>query len=458
MRKILIKNGLVVTIDPQDRIIRNGSIYIEDDRIKEVGPASQIGDKDGVDVIDAKGKIVLPGFISCHNHLYSAVVRSIPYSGFEKEDFSFYGWMERFWLPLLEDRVTHEQLYIGTKANLLEHIRSGITTTSDTAEGPYALPGVLDAVDQGAMESGARAVLSFETTGRVTDQNAQLGIDENVKFYKKAKARNGRVTSRIGVHTTYTTTPELLKQVRAVADDLGAGVMMHHLDDRWHNFDTTKRFGKRPTRYLEDIGFLRPDLVLFHCSYIDPIEDPAIFKKYDVKVAHQAESNAIFGFWPNMIPLLKAGVTVGFGTDGMTHSMFEVMRTGQIIHRIRYENLELFPDYDVLKMATIEAAKVMQLEKEIGSLEPGKKADITLLRDRSTVPLFEDNVANYIVGTCERHDVDTILIDGDVVLKHGEFQNVDEEETLAKCRETALDLWKRNGWPTPDKPHARVYL
>lgn len=449
MNRLLIKNGLVVTVDSHDRILRNGSIYIEDDLIKAVGPADQVGEIDGAQVIDAKDKIVIPGFISCHNHLYSAVVRSIPFSGFEKTDFSFYGWMERFWLPLLEDRIDHEQLYVGTKANLLEHIRSGITTTTDTAEGPYALPGVLDAVDQGAMESGARAVLSFETTGRVSPENARLGIEENVRFFKKAKARNGRVTGRIGVHTTYTTTPELLQEVRRVADEVGAGVMMHHLDDRWHAFDTTRRFGKRPTRYLEDIGFLRPDLILFHCSYIDPLEDPEIFKRHDVKVAHNAESNAIFGFWPNMMPLIKAGVTVGLGTDGQTHSMFEVMRTAEMIHRIRYENLEILPDYDVLKMATIEAAKVLQRENDLGSLEVGKKADVVLLRDRSTVPLFEKNVASYIVGTCERTDVDTVVIDGRVELQRGEFLNVDEQATLARCRETAVKLWQRNGWPTP---------
>ncbi|MBI4790731.1 MAG: amidohydrolase family protein [Chloroflexi bacterium] len=452
MGKLLIKNGLVVTIDPQDRIIRNGSIYVEDSMIRAVGPAAEVGGKEGAEVIDASGKIVIPGFISCHNHLYSAVVRSIPFSGFEKTDFSFYGWMERFWLPLLEDRVTHEQLYVGTKANLLEHIRSGITTTTDTAEGPYALPGVLDAVDQGAVESGARAILSFETTGRVSAENALLGIEENVRFFKQAKARNSRITGRIGVHTTYTTTPELLQEVRRVADQVGAGVMMHHLDDRWHHFDTTKRFGKRPTRYLEDIGFLRPDLILFHCSYIDPLDDPEIFKRHDVKVAHNAESNAIFGFWPNMMPLIKAGVTVGLGTDGQTHSMFEIMRTAQMIHRIRYENLELLPDYDVLKMATIEGAKVIQQEHELGSLEAGKKADITILNDRSTVPLFEANVSSYVVGTCERTDVDTVVIDGDVIFKNHEFVSVDEHETLAKCRETAVKLWERNGWPTPDHP------
>ena len=122
-----------------------------------------------------------------------------------------------------------------------------------------------------------------------------------------------RVTGRIGVHTTYTCSTELLQEVKSTADELHVGYMMHHLDDRWHHFDTTRRFGKRPTKYLEDIGFLSPNLILFHCSYIDPLKDPEIFKRYDVKVAHNAGSNAIFSFWPNMMPLISGRCDRGFG-------------------------------------------------------------------------------------------------------------------------------------------------
>ncbi|MBN1318347.1 MAG: amidohydrolase [Anaerolineales bacterium] len=449
MSKLLIKGGLVVTVDADDRIYRNGSIYIEDNVIKEIGPAHEISDKEGAEVIDASGKVVIPGFVSCHNHLYSSVVRSIPASGYDNVDYSFISWMERFWFPMLEDRVSREQMYVGTLANLIEHIRSGITTTTDTAEGSYAIPGALDAVDRAAMESGARAVLSFETTGRISEENAMLGLEENVKFFKRARERNGRVTGRLGVHTTFTCSTELLQAVRAAADEIGAGVMMHMADDRFHVYDTTRRFGLRPTAYLEEIGFLRPDLILFHCSYLDPWQDPAIFKKYDVKIAHNAESNAIFGFWPDMMPFLQAGVTVGLGTDGQTHSMFEIMRTAQMIHRIKYENLELLPDQKILRMATIEGAKALQMEDQIGSLEAGKKADIVLLDDRSTVPLFEVNVPNYIVGTCERVDVNTVIIDGQVVMKDGEFLLVDEKAVRIKTQAEALKLWKANEWPTP---------
>jgi cytosine/adenosine deaminase-related metal-dependent hydrolase len=450
MSELLIKNGLVVTMDEKRRIYRNGTIRVEGNLIAEIGPSQDIQARTpDCHVFDASDQIVIPGFVSTHNHLYSAVVRSIPYSGFDDVDFSFISWMERFWFPLLEDRVTREQMYIGTLANCLGHIRSGITTTADTAEGSYALPGALDAVDRGATESGIRAVLSFETTGRISPENAQLGLEENIKFFERAKKRGSRVQGRLGVHTTFTCSTDLLKQVRAEATRLGSGLMMHMADDRWHAFDTTRRLGKRPTRYLEDIGFLGPDLILFHCSYIDPLRDPAIFKAYDVKVAHNSESNAIFGFWPNMMPFIQEGVTVGLGTDGQTHSMFEIMRTAQMIHRIRYEDLELLPDDQVLAMATIEGAKCLLMEDEIGSLEEGKKADIVLLSNRSTVPVFEANVVNYVVSTCERSDIDSVIVDGEVVLRNGEFVNVDEERALALCREEAVSLWRENDWPLP---------
>ena len=449
MEKLLIKGGLVVTVDDKDQIFRNGSVYIEDDIIKEIGTAQEVGEKDGAQVINASGKIVIPGFVSCHNHLYSSVVRSAPASGFDNVDYSFISWMERFWYPHLEDRVTQEQMYIGTLANMLEHIRSGMTTTTDTAEGSYAIPGALEYVDRAAMESGMRAMLSFETTGRISDENAQLGLEENIKFIKKAQKRNNRVSGRIGVHTTFSCSTELLQQVRAAADEIGAGVMMHMADDRYHVYDSTRKYGLRPTAYLEDIGFMRPDLILFHCSYLDQWKDPAIFKKHDVKIAHNPESNAIFGFWPDMMPFIKEGVTVGLGTDGQTHSMFEIMRTAQMIHRIKYEDLEMLPDQQMLRMATIEGAKVLQMEDQIGSLEVGKKADVVLLNDRATVPIFETNVANYIVGTCERVDVDTVIIDGEIVMEGAEFKKVDEEEIRSKTQAEAIKLWEANGWPTP---------
>lgn len=448
----LIVNALVVTKDAQNSIFRNGVIYMEGNTIKAIGPASEVDVRkysEGAEVIDASGKIVAPGFISLHSHLYSAVVRSIPFSGFDNADFSFISWMERFWYPMLEDKVTQNQMYIGSLANMLGNIRSGITTTTDTAEGSYAIPGAMDHVLRAADESGMRCVLSFETTGRISPENQALGLQENLNLVKKLKGRPGRVSARIGIHTTFSCPTELLVEARKQADALGCGLMMHMADDRWHNFDATRKYGKRPTRYLEDIGFLGPDLLLFHCAYMDVWKDPEIFKAHGVKIAHNAESNAIFGFWPDMIPFIKAGVCVGLGTDGQTHSMFEIMRTSQMIHRIKYEDLELLPDGQVLAMATTKGAEALLMEKEIGSLEVGKKADLIMLKDRSAVPIFEKNVENYIVSTCERSDVDTVMIDGNVLLKDGEFVSIDEKAVYEKSKEEAVDLWRRNNWPLP---------
>lgn len=121
------------------------------------------------------------------------MVRSIPFSGFDDADFSFISWMERFWYPMLEDRVTRNQMYIGSLANMLGNIRSGITTTTDTAEGSYALPGAMDFVYRAAVESGMRCILSFETTGRISKENQELGFQENLNLIKRSIRRMGEL-------------------------------------------------------------------------------------------------------------------------------------------------------------------------------------------------------------------------------------------------------------------------
>lgn len=177
--------------------------------------------------------------------------------------------------------------------------------------------------------------------------------------------------------------------------------------------------------------------------------DPAIMKHYGCNISHQPISNASFGFWPNMIPFIDAGVNVSLGTDGQTQSMFENMRAAQMIHRIRYEDLNLLPDKQMFEMATINGAKSLHLENEIGTLEVGKKADIVLLKNDSPVPVFENNIMNFVVTVADSAHVDTVFIDGNKVVERGEYLLMDEDEVRAKCQEQAVDFWKRNDWPTP---------
>ena len=448
----VLKNALIVTMDPQRRVIRNGHLWIEADRIVRIGPAAELGlPPEPYDSFDASSMIALPGFISAHNHLYSAVVRSLPYGGpAEETDATFISWIERFWFKYLEDVVNEEDLYVGTLVNCLDQIRSGITTSADTVEGSGALPGALEAAARGMEDSGIRGLVGYEVTGRLGEKIAQLGLEDNIRLFEKTKDRGARVEGCFNLHTTFSCSTELIQQVTQEARRRGARrIQMHCCDDHWHSFDTTRRFGKRAVKYLEDIGFLGPDVLLAHCSYIDQFKDPKILAQHQVKVSHQAESNAIFGFWPDMSRLLEAGVTVGLGVDGMTHSMFEVMRTAQMIHRIRYYNITMFPDQQLLEMATLGSAKCLGKENQVGSLEVGKKADVVLLDNRSTVPLFENNIYNHIVGSCDRADVNSILIDGRLVVEDRQFIHLDERAARERCQKAALALWERNDWPTP---------
>lgn len=449
---LVVKNAMIVVPDKKQQVIRNGYIVVEGNRLSEIGPMADLDESlfEEAEVYDAGGKIAIPGFVSTHSHLFSAVVRSLPLDGYDDVDFSFVSWMERFWFKMLEDKVNREDIYAGTLINCIENIKRGYTTTSDTVEGSYALPGALFAAGDAARDSGIRGVLSFETTGRISEENAQLGLRENVEFIEACrKDPGGRIQGAVGVHTTYTCSAELIQQCRAEATRLGSLIKMHLADDRWHTFHSTLHYGQRCLKWLESLEFLGPDVLFFHCSYMDLRQDPQIMKAYDCKISHQPISNAIFGFWPNMVPFIDAGVNVSLGTDGQTQSMFENMRASQMIHRIRYESINTLPDDLMFEMATINGARSLGLEDEIGTLEVGKKADIVFLKNNSPVPVFENNIMNFIVAVADSSHVDTVMIDGDIVVKDGIYLLMDEEEVRAKCQEQAVDFWKRNDWPTP---------
>ena len=448
----IIKNAMIVVPEGHNGLIRDGFIRIDGNRIAEIDTMDKLTPKkmEGAEILDAGHKIAIPGFVSTHSHLYSAVVRSLPHAGYEDVDFSFVSWMERFWFKMLEDKVNRKDVYAGTLINCIENIKHGYTTTSDTCEGSYALPGALFEAGRAVDASGMRGVLSFETTGRISPENAMLGLQENVEFIEECRKHpDSRIQGVIGVHTTDTCSGDLIQRCRAEATRIGAGLQMHLADDRWHSFDSTLKYGKRCLKWLEDLEFLGPDVLFFHCSYMNERLDPAIMKHYGCNISHQPISNASFGFWPNMIPFIDAGVNVSLGTDGQTQSMFENMRAAQMIHRIRYEDLNLLPDKQMFEMATINGAKSLHLENEIGTLEVGKKADIVLLKNDSPVPVFENNIMNFVVTVADSAHVDTVFIDGDKVVERGEYLLMDEDEVRAKCQEQAVDFWKRNDWPTP---------
>ena len=324
----IVKNAMIVVPDEKKCLIRNGFIRIDGNKIAEIDSMEKLTEQKlkGAEVIDAKGKIAIPGFVSTHSHLYSAVVRSLPHAGYDDVDFSFVSWMDRFWFKMLEDKVNRKDVYAGTLINCIENIKHGYTTTSDTCEGSYALPGALFEAGRAAEESGIRGLMSFETTGRISPENAELGLKENVDFIQeRRKYPDSRIQGVIGVHTTYTCSGDLIQKCRAEATRIGAGLQMHLADDRWHSFDSTLKYGKRCLKWLEDLEFLGPDVLFFHCSYMNNRLDPEIMKRHGCNISHQPVSNASFGFWPNMVPFIDAGVNVSLGTDGQTQSMFENM-------------------------------------------------------------------------------------------------------------------------------------
>ncbi|MGC9357337.1 MAG: amidohydrolase family protein [Anaerolineae bacterium] len=440
MTRYLIKGGIVVTMDPERRILYDGAVIVEGNRIVFVGDAADLDESLEVDeVIDAGGHFVIPGMLNAHNHLYSMLTRymKIPLGEIEGQPFGIR--LTRWWWPKIEETATEEDAYWGAMLGGAEMLRRGCTCTADLLEAPNAIPGGLKRVAEALETLGMRGVLSFEASERISAENGQLGLEENANL---ARAYNDKpdslITGWIGVHTPFSSSPEYLQQARALADDLGVGIQIHIAQSKYEVEYIRQKFGAKGSVYhLNNIGFLRPDLVAGHCIYVDEGELD-LLAEHDVKISFNIKSNANGANGLAPIPeMLERGITVGMGVDGINVlDMFELMVHTAYHVRLGYLTRSLLPSQRVFEMATIDGAKVLQKEEELGSLEVGKKADIVLIKYAGKPHLNPvGDIYGAVAFGARGTDVELVMVDGKVVVRDGDLQNVDTEELVAQAVE-----------------------
>jgi putative selenium metabolism protein SsnA len=436
----LITNGFLITMDEKNPIIKDGAVYFENERIVEVGGSDELKKKHpSAETINAKGKIIMPGLISSHSHLYGILAHGIPFKG---EAESFIEILEKFWWPYVEDKMNKDLIYKATLASSLEMIKSGTTCTVDILEAPYAIPGALDVEAKALKEIGMRAVLSFEATERISKENGKMGIQENLNFIKNWNHKDELIKGMFCVHTTFTCSQEMLKEVRELANKYNAGIHIHLEEGAFETMHSIVKYRKLPVEFYEEIGFLGPDVLASQCVHIKP-KEIQIFKKHDVKVAHMPLSNLEVAGGIAPIPqMLDSGLTIGLGSDGYIVDMFEVMRTAFLIHKGYLQNALVMPASTVLKMATINGAKSIRMEKDIGSIAPGKKADIIIIDPRLPTPVTPVNFYDQLVVYCDGDFVNTVIINGKIIMQDRKLISIDEEKVKEECRKAALELWK----------------
>ncbi len=449
MSQILIKNGYVISMNKNREIFKNGSVLIEDDKIKAVGKVEPSLVNADAEIYDAQGKIILPGLVNTHVHLSQQLGRGVA------DDVVLLTWLrERVW-PY-ESSFNYEDSLISSTACCVELIKTGVTTFLE-AGGQY-----VDAMAEAVEKCGLRACLSKSTMDegeglpKAWQKTTQKELDFQEELFKKYNdTADGRIKIWFGLRTIFNNSDELIKGTKTLADKYNTGIHMHVLEVKEEMDYTRATRGETTVEHMNRLGVLGPNLVAAHTVWLTEREID-LFRLYDVKVSHNpgAAMKVVLGF-AKIPEMLEKGIAVSIGTDGApSNNRMDMMRDmylTSLIHKGRTLNPKTVSAEQVLEMATINGARCALMEKEIGSLEVGKKADLIILNPDTihSLPVI-DPVAN-IVYAMSSENVESNMCNGKWLMKNREILFLDEKDLLEKVKIQNKKVMAKAGIVIPDR-------
>jgi 5-methylthioadenosine/S-adenosylhomocysteine deaminase len=431
--RIIVANGIVVTLNDADDVFFGGSVVIENDRIVEVADGSVASD--GARVIDATDQIVMPGLVDFHYH--TALGKG--YS----DHLPLWEYLQTCWYPMIR-AMSPEDAYWAALASYSESIRCGVTAVNDMYRR-------LEALADAAERIGIRAVLSNDVA---TDEHDLDTLADNAAaFHAKNGAADGRVKILVGIEWLPLASEELLRDARALANELGTGIHVH-LNESLSEVEICKEmYGRRPTEVAYECGLLGPDCIAAHCVWLSDVEI-ALMRETHTQISHNPSSNAKLGNGVARLPeMLAAGLNVGLGHDAAecnnSRDMFEVMKFASLMHRAVRVDASLQQAPDVVRMATRNGNRGLGIDA--GELTAGKKADVILVDTRSQMftPLMpdKDHVFSHLVFAANGSCVDTVIVDGRVVYEDRRFTTIDEDEVLREANRAFRETLERMDVP-----------
>lgn len=458
---MLFTNATVITMNPQRDIINNGAIATQGNRIVAIDKTPVLRERYPLEeVVDVSGKVIIPGLIDTHVHLAQALIRGCA------DDMALIQWLcDRVWV--LQGNYTHDDGYVSARLCIAEMLKSGTTTF---LESMLAHRYGFDGIAQAVTESGIRACLagivmdigtyatqeSSMHPGLIESRETSLRgvLDMHSKWQGTA---NDRIHVWFGPRTPGGVTSELYREMSDLARQRDMGITMHLAEVEADKIFLNEKYGLSPVLYAESVGLLGPKTVLVHMVWLTE-EDVKHLAATGTHVSHNPSSNSKLASGICKVPLmLEHGVNIALGCDGgpsnNDYDMIREMKLAAIIHKaVTYDPL-IVPAETVLEMATINGARALGLEQEIGSLEIGKKADLVVVDlDRlHTTP--SPNLVSTLVYAATGGEVDTVVVDGKVVVKEGQLLSMDEKEIKRQAREHATQVYRRAGieihsrWP-----------
>jgi 5-methylthioadenosine/S-adenosylhomocysteine deaminase len=425
----IITGGMVVTMDPQRHVYDDGAVVVTGDTIVAVGARADLEARyESRQNIDATNTLVVPGFINGHTHVPMTLFRGL------HDDVTLTEWLYKYIFPAERKNVTESFVRWGTRLAAAEQIRSGVTTFADM----YYFE---DAVAEETKQAGMRGVLgeTFIDFPAPDNKNEAATLAYTEKFLKKWQG-DPLIHAAAAPHSIYTCSQKTLQDASALARKYHAPILIHVAEMKKEWEDSEKQNGASPVQYLERIGVLGPDVVAAHCIFVDEA-DRKIVAQHDVGCVHNPSSNMMIASGVAPVPEERAaGIAVGLGTDGPAGSnndldLMEEIDLAAKLAKITKMNPLALNALSVVEMATIDGARALHMDKEIGSLEKGKKADLVLisLDEPNAVPMYD--VYAQIAYSLKASDVETVVIGGRVVMRDHKLLTVDEQAAIAKARE-----------------------
>ncbi len=446
---MLITNGTIVTMGAKPRVIENSALYVEGDRIADIGKTSELEKKyPRVERLDAHGRLVMPGNIVAHTHFYGAFARgmSLPPGPPPK---NFPEILQQLWWRI-DRALTLEDCKYSALVCLVDAIRHGTTTLVDHHASPNAIDGSLDVIAEAVNEAGLRASLCYEVTDRNGAAGARAGIKENVRFIKKVGRKqkaegSNRLAAAFGVHASFTVSDKTLDQCREAIDGLDTGFHIHVAEDIADEDDALHKYSLRVGERLEECGVLGAKTIAAHCVHVDPGEIEAL-RRTRTNVAHNPRSNMNNAVGvADVLGMLRRGVNVGLGNDGFSNNMFAEMKTAYLLHKSHRRDPRVLGADQVVQMAYANNASIAGVfwKRPVGELAVGAHADIILLDYYPYTPLTAGNFPWHLIfGMDGTHVTDTICA-GKVLMKDGVLTELDEEMIARHAKERAVQVWKR---------------
>ncbi len=408
--KTMITNVRVLTMNGENKVYEDGCVLVDGSRIARVGSrqeAESWNPGPDVRILDGGGGILLPGLVNTHCHVSMMPFRTLGDDCADR--------LRRFLFPLENDAMTRTLVYRAAKYGICEMLLAGITTFVDM----YYFE---DEVAKACEELGIRGFLGETVIGQPTCDSPEPygGLEYGERFINEWKG-NRLVTPVVAPHATYSLSPEMLKRSFELAEKYDVPYTIHvcEMEHEMEKFRT--EYGKTPVEVMADLGILDRRTLAAHCVYMEE-KDMELFARHGVSVAHCIGSNTKGGRGVAPIPAMeKLGIAAGFGTDGAssgnTLDLFTLFKLFANFQKTEHHDRTLFPACDIVKMGTMGGARAIGMERELGSIEEGKKADLVIVETDSVNMFPCYNPYSALVYSANASNVDTVMVDGEVLVR-----------------------------------------